>query len=228
MINSPKCYISQCTSKPYGKCDCSAQPVIFCKSHALQHIEDIENEKRHRCLKVYFKPDSDTKNLINQKLIEMKESLQNFRTKLIRESKEIVEVVRHSLDKALSYVNDLEEKFNKLIDETRSEEVYESPSENDFESIFKLSPSKAELKLKDWQLLITNIDSNSIKENVKDVMNLSAPVFFKMFYDNRKSSRKSSITAEIFWFIHWSELFIVWHLLGKLITCYFLRGTLVR
>ncbi|CAG9330478.1 unnamed protein product [Blepharisma stoltei] len=112
----------------------------------------------------------------------MKEILLKSRSKLIKDSIEIIGVTKNTLNKALEKITKLEESFNSLITETEREEFYDLASENDIKSLFKLNPFDAKIKLKNWCLSTLNTVSwNNIAEKVKEMINLSAPYLTQEF-----------------------------------------------
>ncbi|CAG9311027.1 unnamed protein product [Blepharisma stoltei] len=145
-----KCFVSGCSSKPYGKCDCSENYTIFCEIHAAQHFEIWVGDKRHRCLRLYYTPAAETKILVKKKIAELRQGLQKYRKNVILDAKEIIEIVVNNLEKALQSLDKLEEKFSWIVLMTECNEILDLSEENDPESVLKMEPFDADFETKKW------------------------------------------------------------------------------
>ncbi|CAG9311028.1 unnamed protein product [Blepharisma stoltei] len=172
-----KCFVSGCSSKPYGKCDCSENYTIFCQLHAAQHMQTLVGDKRHQCLRLYYTPAAETKILIQKKIAELRQGLQKYRKNVISDAKEIIGAVKNNLEKALQSLDKLEEKFLRIVLMTEFNEILDLSKENDPESVLKMEPFAADIETKDWYFPDFISKTESLVSNISTYFNNN--IFFK-------------------------------------------------
>ncbi|CAG9311029.1 unnamed protein product [Blepharisma stoltei] len=178
-----KCFVSGCSSKPYGKCDCSENYTIFCQLHAAQHMEMLVGDKRHQCLRLYYTPAAETKILIKKKIAELRQGLQKYRKNVISDAKEIIGAVKNNLEKALQSLDKLEEKFLRIALMTEFNEILDLSKEFDPESVLKMEPFDAEFKTEDWYFPDFISKAESLVLNISTCFNTNINPFQRPKHD---------------------------------------------
>ncbi|CAG9311024.1 unnamed protein product [Blepharisma stoltei] len=172
-----KCFVSGCSSKPYGKCDCSEDYTIFCQYHSTKHMQILDGDKRHRCLRLYYTPAAEIKILVKKKIAELRQGLQKYRKNVILDAKEIIGAVKNNLEKALQSLDKLEEKFLRIALMTEFNEILDLSKENDPESVLKMEPYVADFETKDWYFPDFISKTESLVSNISICFNANIDPF---------------------------------------------------
>ncbi|CAG9311023.1 unnamed protein product [Blepharisma stoltei] len=172
-----KCFVSGCSSKPYGKCDCSEDYTIFCEIHGTKHMQTLVGDKRHQFLRLYYTPAAETKILIQKKIAELRQGLQKYRKNVILDAKEIIGSVKNNLEKALQSLDKLEEKFSRIALMTEFNEILDLSKENDPESVLKMEPFAADIEAQKWYFPNFISKTESLVSNISTYFNANIDPF---------------------------------------------------
>ncbi|CAG9332524.1 unnamed protein product [Blepharisma stoltei] len=112
-MESPHCYIPDCSRRSDFKCSCLSSEVFSCTLHFGNHISSTDSSISHQFKKLYEKPNDETKKAAIAHLIQKMTKLKEYQREVVEKSNEKMQKICVELRKELNFVYEEIKKIKK-------------------------------------------------------------------------------------------------------------------